>query len=333
MNNGIIYLRDNLWYKTENVIKMGVTSSMVERNNTYMTGEIIGGEYIYAIEIPLNKIKILDKCLKMYFKEYNIYRGGGTEFYNRCIINLIEPYLQKLNIDYRVLSKNDIDLVNRCERLNNIKNIDKIKFIFNKLNTQSIIQKYNDKKEKLIKPNEQQMYVLQNIKTFYEFNDTGKIIWACGLGKALLSIIIVKILKFKSVLIGVPNINLQEQIKNEIIKIFPNKKNILFIGGSDKIINKIKIINFLSNISNNHPKFIITTYHSCYLLVDTEIIFDFKIGDEAHHLVGINEKNKCFCLFHKINSKKTLFMTATEKIIETKLDKNIYSMNDEIIFW
>ncbi len=45
------------------------------------------------IEIPLDKMKILDKYLKLYFKSYNIYRGGGTEFYDRCIINLIEPYL------------------------------------------------------------------------------------------------------------------------------------------------------------------------------------------------------------------------------------------------
>jgi hypothetical protein len=37
------------------------------------------------------KMKIIDKCLKCY-----IYKGGGTEFYKRNIIDLIEPCLKKM---------------------------------------------------------------------------------------------------------------------------------------------------------------------------------------------------------------------------------------------
>ncbi len=77
----------------------------------------------------------------------------------------------------------------------------------------------------------------------------------------------------------------------------------------------------------------ISTYHSCHLLVDKDIEFEIKIGDEAHHLVGIErEENRGFRLFHKIISSKTLFMTATEKTIETRPNKEIYSMEDETIF-
>ena len=60
-----------------------------------------------------------------------------------------------------------------------------------------------------------------------------------------------------------------------------------------------------------------------------------KIGDEAYYLVGCENEDieKSYILFHKINSVKTLFMTATEKIIENKLtNKKYYSMNDENIF-
>ncbi len=296
---GFIYLRDNIWYQKENVIKMGISSSIIDRNNTYITGEVKRGEYIYVIEIPLEKMIIIDKCLKLYFKMYNIYKGGGTEFYDRCLINFIELYIQKLNIEYKILTKEEILMINRCEKIRNIPNVIKM---FNK---------------KRIKPNEHQQYVLEIIENFYKINNIGKIIWSCGLGKTLLSILIIKLLKFKSILFGVPNINLQKQIYKEILKVFP-KSDILFIGGDDSSLSSIDI--FLK--STTEPKFIISTYHSCYLLID--VPFDLKIGDEAHHLVG----KKGFCIFHKIISLKTLFMTATEKII----DEGIYSMDDEMIF-
>ena len=98
---GTIYLRDNAWYKMENVIKMGIASFAKDRSNTYITGEVERGEYVCVIEIPLDKMRVIDKCLKNYFKEYNIYKGGGTEFYSRTIIELLEPYLKSLNIDYK----------------------------------------------------------------------------------------------------------------------------------------------------------------------------------------------------------------------------------------
>jgi superfamily II DNA or RNA helicase len=350
---GSIYIRDNVWYNMENVIKMGISSFAKDRENTYNTSEFIPGEYLLVIEIPLDKMKPLDKFLKLYFKSYNIYKGGGTEFYSRDIIPLIEPYIQSLNIEYRVLSKEEIDNMERCERVRNIPNVNKIKEIFNKLNLKNLIQKLKNKKNantntntntntnisNTITPNDVQQYILSIIEGFFTMYFIGKIIWACGLGKALLSILIIKKLNFKSIAFGVPSKNLQKQITNEILKIFPNKNNILFVGGdcTDDITSttdKDQIISFINNKCNNEPKFVITTYHSCYLLVDRErdITFDFKVGDEAHHLVGVErEEEKGFRLFHKITSKKSLFMTATEKTIENRTNK-VYSMDDETIF-
>jgi superfamily II DNA or RNA helicase len=357
-DKGTIYLRDNAWYKMENVIKMGIATFAKDRSNTYITGEVERGEYICVIEITLDKMKFIDKCLKHYFKSFHIYKGGGTEFYDRCIIDLIEPYLRKINILYKflvkILTKEEINSMNRCERVRNIPNVDKVKKAFNELNVKNIIQTYKIKRSKknsivsnnnivnelsyVIEPNNHQQYVLERIEEFYNFNNIGKIVWACGLGKALLCILIVKLLKFKSVVIGVPSNNLQKQIKNEILKIFPNKTNILFVGGDEtdgikSSTDKTEIIKFLNNNLNSQPKFVITTYHSCHLLNDRDIIFDFKIGDEAHHLVGIERaENRGFRLFHKIISSKTLFMTATEKTIETRTNREIYSMEDETIF-
>lgn len=353
-SKGYIYIRDNEWFTIRNVIKQGITSYTTDRNSTYITNEPLAGEYIYVIEIPLDKMKLLDNCLKLYLKPYNVYiPGSGTEFYNRCIINLIEPYLKKVNIPYKVLTKEEINLMNRCERVRHIRNVDKVKNIFNNLKIKNIIQKYKIKRSKktsissssivneqlcMITPNGHQQYILDIIEDFFNLYSIGKIVWACGLGKALLSILIVKLLEFKSVVIGVPGNNLQKQIKNEVLKIFPNKTNILFVGGDEtdgikSSTDKTQIIQFLNNSANSQPKFVISTYHSCHLLVDQDIAFEFKIGDEAHHLVGIErEENRGFRLFHKIISSKTLFMTATEKTIETRTNKEIYSMDDETIF-
>lgn len=285
----------------------------------------------------------VDNSLKFTFEQYNDYRGGGTEFYYRCIYELIEPYLQSLNINYNILSQLEIDDINRTEReriqqqkiINQLKIAKYMQDLHNN-NTIVTIIPHNDAPNGAL-PNEQQQYILNIITSFYILHNIGKIIWACGIGKALLSIFIVSQLNFKTIVIGVPSNNLQKQMKNEILKLFPNKNNILFIGGNTEYeikttTNEKHVKLFLNNKTNNNPKFIITTYHSCHLLVNIDFIFDFKIGDEAHHLVGIESNNdKNFRLFHNIKTVKTLFMTATEKIIET-IEDNKYSMNDELIF-
>jgi hypothetical protein len=346
MPKGFIYLRDNGWYKTMDVIKMGITTFARERDNTYITGEPERGEYICLIEIPLQKMKIIDRVLKTYFKSHHIYRGGGTEFYDRQIIELLEPYLQHINIDFRVLTRDEINSINRCERIRNLPNADKVKRLLGEIDVPHIIQMYKNKransKNTTIIPNIHQQEVLNGITEYYRDNNIGKIIWACGLGKALLSILIIYKLGCKTVAFGVSGNYLQKQIKNEIVKLFPNTKNILFVGGEEvgdikMTTDKHKIIKFLRDTRDtNDTKFVITTYHSSYLLCDTNIMFDIKIGDEAHHLVGLEKDElRGFRLFHKINSSKSLFMTATEKVIETTQSKNTittYSMDDESIF-
>jgi predicted helicase len=335
---GNIYIRDNPWYRSENVVKLGIATNAKDRTGPYITGEVIRGEYLIVVEIPLDKLTEVDKKLKIHFKKYNIYKGGGTEFYDRCILNLLVQYLKTLNIEYNVLSPTQIENMKRVLRNQQFENIDQT--IKNKLF--NIIRRFLDKQKN--KPFPHQLEALNIMDIFYKLNDKGKLIWACGLGKALLSIFAVKRLNYKRVVIGVPSIYLQKQFINEILKIFPNKSNILFVGGiihSDiQSTTQTEIIKSFLNNLNNEYKFVIVTYHSCYLLLDKQIQFDFKIGDEAHHLVGLEkETNKGFRLFHKIISNKSLFMTATEKIVESnpfiniehKINK-IYSMDNEYEF-
>ena len=79
------------------------------------------------------------------------------------------------------------------------------------------------------------------------------------------------------------------------MKIFPNKANILFVGGDNdeevkSTTNREQILAFLCNTANqaqnSGPKFIITTYHSCHLLTELDDLIDFKIGDAPFSPAG-----------------------------------------------
>ena len=67
-----------------------------------------------------------------------------------------------------------------------------------------------------------------------------------------------------------------------------------------------------------------------------EYRFDFKVGDECHHLTGEYDPDKDikrYTQFHIIQSKKTLFMTGTNKtIVNMTTDKQISSMDNEELF-
>jgi hypothetical protein len=312
---GYIYIRTNEWCELKKIYKVGITKSIKDRNNSYITGEIIRGKFIKIFELDFNddndkQLKYIDNIIKIKFKKLNVYFDGGTEFYDITIIDKIDDFLLKNNIKFKLVNEDELTRINREN-----------KYSFN-----DIINKYI--KFKKITPKLHQFEILNIIDDFYLNNNIGNLLWTCGLGKSLMSILITQKLNFKKIIIGVPSCFLQRQFANEIIQIFPNRDNI-FIGSSTD--NDIIIKSFLSK-NTDEPLFIITTYHSCHLYINDDIIFDFKIADECHHLVGKddNPDKHRFIIFHKINSIKTLYMTATIKNIDN--NDNCYSMDNEKIF-
>ena len=340
MNSGYIYIRVHGSYDKYNVCKLGKTLNLMERNSTYKTSEVECGFFELVIEVQKKKLDIIERLLQNYFKslEYYYYLDGGTEFFKKDIISLIVPYLKTLNLQFTILSKEQIKSI--TWKNSNIKKI------VNKININNLknILKFSSKNKEtneIIIPREHQINVLLKIDEFYKNNNIGKLIHCCGLGKALLGILIVQKLNCKLVVIGVPSIYLQKQMKNEIMKIYNNHENILYIGSyTEQIVSTTKEeqivsttkqddINKFINKKSSDCKFLITTYDSCDKLLN--YTFDFKIGDEAHHLVG-SDSEKTKDAFHNIKSNKTLFMTATAKVVENKSNKVIYSMDDEKIF-
>lgn len=315
---GFIYLRSHESYDKYNAYKMGKASNMLDRDTVYVTGEIERGIFVLVIRLHKGDETHIEEKLGDQFKRdgYHVYHNGGTEFYDKIIKSLIVPHLIKNNIWFEQLSDKELDELERTIRIKH-----------NELINSNCI----DTEDVSIKPSEHQLHVLDKCKEFYINNDTGKLIWSCGLGKTLLSILIVRNLHFNKIAIGVPSIFLQKQFMTEILKIYPLTKNILCVGGDSdcSTTNTSRIKSFIQAKSND-PLFVITTYSSCYLLLDCN--FDFIIGDEAHHLVGIDDETKSYKQFHNIRRNKALFMTATEKNIGAKYDQIVYSMDDESLF-
>lgn len=343
---GVIYVIQKLYeLSTEPLtVKIGSTKNFYNRMCGYKTGEkefINKYLNIWKFEIIESKyncyeldylIRIISMKIEKPYKHYDG-RGGREHYYFNNIENL-KIFFDRIKVKF-VFEKVDVDTL---EKSLNVDDYDetveikpkKINIDENEiLDINSELQK--DVQQKL-QPLDYQSELLIKMEKIQK--PILKLIWSCGLGKSLLSIFVVEKFQYKIICIGVPSIYLQKQFSTEILKIFPNFNNILCIGGYQNFTTDLNVIrkHYEKHKNESEPIFIITTYSSCHLLVD-DFEFDFKIGDEAHHLVGIeNNDTKNYRMFHNIKSKKTLFMTATEKIIDNKKYQVMYSMDDESIF-
>lgn len=309
---GYLYIRINEMCNSYDACKFGKVGNgncPIKRFQSYITYEIKQGEVILLIKTTEN-VDLLESSLINHFISIGChihFENGGTEYFSKDIIHQVIPKLQEMNIEFHVCSKEEIDEIK-----------------------QKVYPKKDDSTSTKPVPKDYQIEALSKMRNHYDEYDIGKIYWSCGLGKTMLSLFFVKNQMFNRVIIGVPSMSLQKQFKEEILKLFPNEENILCVG-SIQTTDYRKISNFLENESFE-CKFLITTYHSCNLLLSLPEV-DLKIGDESHHLVGkTSSSDRNFLLFHQIKSSKTLFMTATEKIFEEKEEPSLYSMDNEEIF-
>jgi predicted helicase len=316
---GYLYVRVNEYFLLNKCCKIGITQNIHTRESTYVTSEIRRGYFSHIFRILSHDIHIVEHSVKTQFKHLHVYYDGGTEIFSLEIIDHIENHLDNLSIKYCKVNKEDIDRVRYIERKEKI---------------EDDVQCASDHANMIVAKSYQRD-IINRICVYYEENDCGKLLWCCGLGKTLTSLFIAEKMKCKSIAIGVPNIYLQKQMKEEVLKVFPMAK-ILLIGGeyNQKDMCHTRINRFLSN-PQQHGTFVITTYKSSHLLVHNSIKFDFKIGDEAHHLVSIKDieylhelSHHKYVMFHKITSTKSLFMTATERSV---LHGSI-SMDNESLF-
>lgn len=291
---GTIYLRDNEWFRMKNVIKLGIATFAKDRSSTYITGEVERGEYICVIEIPLEIMTKLDKCLKTYFKRYHVYYGGGTEFYKRDIIGLVELYLQKINVPHKVLTREEIEAMNRSERIQHLPTF--VKNMIKRL----VRNKY--------RPRAYQTEIIQKSVAHFREHDKGLLVLTCGVGKTLISLWIAKALQSKSILIGVPTKLLLNQWEETARSLFKCP----FLIVSDGITEE-EIRGFLKE-----ECVVITTYKSVWkvnkVVNEMRYVFDMNTLDECHHVTTaiLSDKNT-YVKMLDIPATKQISLTATLK--------------------
>ena len=341
-----LYIQSNIAWLNNNEYKFGYCKNLKERLHDSHDQFSETKKYIYAAEVsregfpeniyidtiftefninfePLNQIK-----------KHLVNGNGGKEFIYESGLELFKDFVRNQLHNFKVKLIREVSL-EELDEINNSKMDNSNDINTNEL--QKFIDSLNleDFSNNIIQPHEIQKEVLDKCKTLFEKYKLLKLIWSCGLGKTFMSIFIINQMKYKTVLIGVPSLNLADQFYESLLSYFKNPNYIFTIGcGENKSTDRDKINKFY--LSKEPYKFIITTYHSCFLLNNSDYEFDLKIGDEAHHLASVKNKaddKGCFLQFHEIQSNYTLFMTATEKLIEYNgSKKEVFSMNDPKYF-
>jgi superfamily II DNA or RNA helicase len=328
--NGHIYVRNHPSYDLDDACKMGKAINIPERDTQYATGEIKRGYFEVVFEVPIEKMGIVERLLQNEFRELNVKYDAGTEFYNKKIITLIEPYLITLGIKYRKLSKQEISDLVRCNR---------VRKTIKKINIQSLIHILKSKRTNkqivsYIPRNDQTIIIEKSVIHFQQY-DKGMLVLMCGVGKTLISLWIIQELNSNNILIGVPNKLLLKQWEKEICKLFQNIPYLIVSGGVDTE----TIMRFLEN--NQRKCIIISTYSSAHKVYTatqhTKFVFSMKILDEVHHLTTNNMRlahtTKKYIQMLNIPSVKQLSLTATLKQLESMCDDGIVVSNDNVEYF
>jgi superfamily II DNA or RNA helicase len=321
-----------------NTTKIGQTEYLYGRECAYNTSHpfkdfkvyiLIEVEKAYLDEMEQICLDIYDHVKARHSSEYNHRNRDNEWIMNRPTRDDIECMLAGADIpfEYKIFSEEEIAEVEREFRKNEDKQQKERKMKKEKLR-ERIKQRRNERsKNRHKEPLLYHVPILEKMIYHFESNDKGYMIEPCGIGKSFLSIYYTKTAGYKAIIIGTPSKYLQTQMRDEILGVVP-QAIIRFVGGDED--TPIDTIKEDMRISRKNPLFVITTYASCSKLVGLH--FDMKIGDECHHLTGIEHENDGYLRFHEIGSNKSLFMTATKKIVDTTNGNTVFSMDDEDIF-
>jgi len=324
-----IYIRTNEWFKQNNVYKVGITTSIKDRSNNYITGEIVKGYYVKIFNlnnINKNKLHLIDKIIKIKFKKLNVYNDGGTEFYEKSIINEIEKYLTKINISFTTINEDELKRINRNK---NIKN-NFIKLIYKYIDSLNELEEleelnycYNDNDNYQDKLRDYQEIIINECLLNINKDNRVYMSLATGGGKSKITYSIFNELLNKqnknTIIIFTPRINICNQnIQNKYLNILLDE---YFIYNKDNL-NKIK------NTDNNIICCCINSIKKVANIIKTADLKNVIIWfDEAHYGIDnwlINSNiDKDFILNDNNYIKYRIFTSASP-------DKDLITKNNKI---
>jgi hypothetical protein len=116
---GYIYVRSNSWWNSRDVYKLGRTTNISGRDSQYVSREFERGNFEAVYSIPDIHI---GQLLQLTFKYLNVPTNGGIDFYQKCIIDLIEPFFKEHGIIYVKYTPKEIKILTRSRMLQKITN-------------------------------------------------------------------------------------------------------------------------------------------------------------------------------------------------------------------
>ena len=138
-----IYYRTSVYYDIDNAYKIGSSSNLYNRDNSYNQRDFRKGTFMKVIKITNHSCHYAEKKLQTEFIKYNIRKGGGTDFYDKITIHLFKDVFKKYNIKYKILSDKEIRKLMLFEKLYSyIKN--------NRYKIKHILEEYRTKENNLI---------------------------------------------------------------------------------------------------------------------------------------------------------------------------------------
>lgn len=332
---GYIYIRCHPSYDIEDACKLGKAKNIPERDTQYATGEIKRGQFEMVFEVSGKQMDIIERLLQNEFCDLNIKYNAGTEFYNKQILILIEPYLIKMRIHFKKLSKEEINKLVRCNRVRHrLQNINISLFIRH-------LKSHNDlrhvkKQESMFLPRQYQQLIIAKTYEYFQQQNKGLLVVPCGVGKTLISLWIASSLDVNTLLVGVPNKLLLKQWQKVTYEMFAEVPSLIVSGGKT-------IQDICEFLQMYHTKcIVITTYSSAHKVFaatkQTQFQFELKINDEAHHLTSHNmmltNTTKTYSQMLHILSSRQLSLTATIKLLDCPEENNhIVVSNDNLDYF
>ena len=317
--NGYIYVRNHSSYDIDDAYKMGQSNNIPERDMQYATGEIKRGYFEAVFEVPIKKTEIIERLLQYEFQELNIKYDGGTEFYNKKIITLIEPYLITLGIKYKKLSKQEISDLVRCNR---------VRKTIKKINIQSLIHilKSIRNKQYIWNEREYQTTIINFSKNELLSQNKLYIELPTGGGKSYIVYNLFEYLKSKFIIIISPRKIVNSQnISQKYLQILKDKYSTFNYSTNN---------NFDEYLKSSHKKIVICCTQSInkiYERILSNSITDIMIWfDEAHW--GIEEwidnlNDDIYSQFWLLNNnhiKYRIFTSASPNKAKILQNENIF---------
>lgn len=235
---------------------------------------------------------------------------------------------------------------NICKELENKDNIINIHGVFwNSIDDEyfdllkTCLKNNNIIKEIKLKPKDYQLQIIEKTANYFQENNNGKLLMACGTGKTITSYFIIERMKYKDIVIVVPSLLLLSQFYMEWSKM-RNMRSLLICSDIDKEVKETPGLLLYSNVDEikewlkkyeNEQRYIFVTYQSGEIIKnvfkETDTYFDICIYDEAHKTAGVDGSKFSLLTNKDFNVRKKLFMTATERQYKGARE-DVLSMDD-----